>query len=369
MRRQIGSIRKLGKDCYQVSVTTGYDPETGKQRRKSKVVRGSKRNAEVELQVLAAKHHAETETNLTVEEFVKEKYLPGFEEKVKAGKAKQRTYESYEERLRLHVLPFIGDVELRDLKPSHVRACQDAAATDAMKLEVRKALSAMLKEAVYDGLVPYNPVQSVRPPDRSKYEPEVLDLEDVEVYLWHFRGTRIEPVVLLAIGGAYRRGELAALMVEDINFETGTVTVDDAYVEARAGTLHETPKNHKPRTNKLPRFVIDRLKEILPSSGHIITRPDGGMMKPASIEQLYKRTRDKLPEGVPRITLKNLRHTSLTMAYDATGDLQAVAGHGGHSEAVSKRHYIREHDAQETRLVDAVDEYFAKVVGRVAENN
>ena len=282
-------------------------------------------------------------------------------ELVKQGKFKQRTLESYEERLRLHVLPYIGGVKLADLKPTHIRKMQDNIKSDPMKREARRVISAVLKDALYDELITSNPVNSVRPPDPSDYEPEVLDLQDIEVYLWHFKDTRIENVVLLALGGAYRRGEICALDVEDINLETGEVTIDDAYVASiKDQALHETTKTGEKRNNFLPRFVLERLRVTLPESGPIARRHDGERLTPAAVSRLYRKIQKTLPEGVPRISLKNLRHTSLTMVFDATGNFDAVKEHGGHaSQNTSRRFYVRAHEHQKKQAAKAVDALFS----------
>lgn len=358
MRRALGSIRELGKNHYKVSATVGVDPKTGRQKRKSKNVRGSRRQAEAVLQTILNQYTDQVISDITVSEYAELKFIPHLRSEHKKGHLKLRTIESYEERLRLHVLPMIGNIPISDIKPSHLRKCQNEQKTDAMKVEVRKTLSVLFKEAAYDELIPSNPMLSVKPPKKPIYEPEVLDIEDIEVYLWHFRDTRAEALVLLALGGAYRRGEIAALNVDDINLDTGWVTIDDTFVEAKAGTKHETRKNHKVLRNKLPSFIVDRLREILPESGAVIQTLKGERMRPTSIRHLYERIRNTLPEGVPRIPLKNLRHTSLSAAFDATGSVDRVANHGGHTKEVSKKNYIRQHNDQEEILSDDLDNFF-----------
>lgn len=358
MRRSIGSIRQLGEDHYKVCITIGTDSDTGNQKRKYKTVRGSKRQAEVVLQTMIAQYSDALQSDITISEYVNTVFIPRLHDELNKGNYKQRTVESYEDRLRLHVLPQIGHITFSALKTSHVRKCQDSGATEAMRKEIRKTLSILFKEAAYDDLIAYNPVLSVRPPKPSEYEPMVLDVEDIEVYLWHFKDTRAEPIILLAIGGAYRRGEIAALNVEDIDLDTGWVTIDDTYVETKNGIKHETRKNRKAHRNKLPSFIVERLREILPESGAVIQTLTGERMQPTSIRHLYERIRDKLPEGVPRITLKNLRHTSLSAAFDATGNVDRVANHGGHTKQVSKKNYIRQHDDQEETLSDDMDNFF-----------
>lgn len=362
MRRSVGSISELGKDRYKVTVTVGVDPETGRQRRKSKTVRGSKRKAEAVLQMMLRECGDTSDSDVTISEYAELRFIPHLRAELANGHYKLNTVENHESRLRRHILPQIGDIRFSELRTSHVRMCQDAAPTDGLRVEVRKTLSILFREAAYDELVDHNPVNSVRPPKPSTYEPMVLDMEDIEVYLWHFRDTRAEALVLLALGGAYRRGELAALDVDDIDLDSGWVTVDDTYVESSHDVIHGTRKNKKALTNRLPSFVVERLRDILPESGPVFQRADGGRMRPSSISQMYERIRDTLPDGVPRITLKNLRHTALSAAFDATGSVDRVAGHGGHTKKVSEKHYIRQHEDQEIRLSDDLDAFYREAL-------
>lgn len=357
---------RLGDNHWKVGITIGKDAKTGKQARKWKNVRGSERDAERALMQLLAEYDQSPGegVEVTFGDYAEAVYLPRILKEVEKreaggrGKYKRRTYEEYAGRLRRHIIPYIGDKRLRSIKPKDIKAMLSHAETDSIAREARKMVSFVFKEAIYDEYADNNPVDSVRAPLPSDYEPELLDTEDIEVYLWHFRDTRAEPIVLLAIGGSYRRGELAALDVEDIDFRTGKVTIDDEYIHTKTkGDIYDAPKNDKTRTNFLPRSILQRLKEILPESGPIMTNPrTGERMKPESISQLYERVRDKLPEGVPRITLQNLRHSSLSLVFDATGSMESARGHAGHgTEAVTRKHYVRAHDLQEMRTAEAMD--------------
>ena len=359
MRSAKGSVYPLGPDRWRVQIEAPRDANTGKRSRPSTIVRGSRKKAEqVKAQMLIDAGYVSISSDIDVEEYAHSVFLNRKKKLIAKGKFKIRTLESYEERLRLHILPYIGHVQVQELRPIHVRMVQDAAPTDAVAREARKVLSSMITEAMYDELLASNPVKNVRPIDESDYEPEQLDVEDMEVYLWHFKDTRVENVVLLAIGGAYRRGEIVALNAEDINLDTGLVVIDDALVESREGTIPETPKNHKARTNVIPAVILERLRETLPESGPVITTLKGDRMKPNSVRKLYEKTLSTIPEGVPRIPLKNLRHTSLTAVYDATGKMDSSQIHGGHSsEITTKKYYVRPHDTQKYAAAEAVDAF------------
>src|SRR5262245_22787601 len=49
-------------------------------------------------------------------------YLTYWLEEVVCKQRTPKTYRSYEQQLRLHILPALGDIELRHLRPQHVRA-------------------------------------------------------------------------------------------------------------------------------------------------------------------------------------------------------------------------------------------------------
>ena len=359
MRSAQASIVEIEKGKrYRVFVEAGRDINTGKRKRYSKRVSGSRKDAEkAKLELLIKAGETDVVSGLTVAEYCHDVFLPNRQKLVAEGKMKRRTVETYEDRIRLHIEPTLGNIKMSDLTPKVVRRWLEGMDRDSIRREAYKALHAICQRAVYDDQIPSNPVSRVEPPKPSGYEPDVLDMEDIEVYLWHFRGTRIEPVVLLVMGGAFRRGEIDALDAEDINLSTGMVEIDDAYVESRKGTIHETTKTGKSRSVHLPRIVLDRLREILPDSGPVARRKDGARMKPNSIRQLYVRTIKTMPEGVPRIPLKNLRHTSLTLAYDSGADIMDVSNRAGHSGIeITKRYYVRPKGNRDVKAAKMMDE-------------
>lgn len=351
MRSAEGSIIELDKGKrYRVMVTAGYD-KNGKRIRKTATVRGSRKDAErkkIELLIAAG---VDVQTELTLEEYIIEYFLPQRRKTTKAS-----TVENYERRIRNHMLPAIGDVKLSELTPAIIRRWLENVGAPTVQRECRKMIKMICQQAMYDDHLASNPVDRVKPPKVKQYNPDVLDAQDCEVYLWHFRDTRSEPAVLIAIGCGLRRGEIIALNVDDINPVTGAVTVDDAYVPVKSGVKHETPKSESGyRVVHMPKVLLDRLLQIIPKSGPVIQKLDGSRMRPEVLTHLYEKERRTLPSDVPRISLKNLRHTSLTMAYDTSGDIMAVKERAGHSSInITQRYYVRpkgERDVQTAKLI------------------
>lgn len=346
MRSAKGSITKLGTNHWRVRVSRkGYDPKTGKPLPPlSENVRGSRVKAEeTKLRLLAKAGEDVADSSMGLRLYVETYYIPAKKALIAQGKFKRSTLAHYEDRLRLYIYPTFGDTALKDITAPKVRNWLAGFDKPTIAKEAHKTLSSVLSFAVYDLRLKDNPCKRVQRPESARYQPHPLDLEDIEAYMYFYRDTTIEAAVLLAIGGGFRRGEMCALDVSDIDFATGEVVVDDTYIVVRGDAIDETPKSESGyRTVHLPMSITARLAEILPSDGPVLRGKDGGRMYPSAVSRAYSRIKAKLPDGVPRIPLKDLRHSSLTLAYEAGAEALALKDRGGHSNIdTTRRYYVR----------------------------
>lgn len=130
------------------------------------------------------------------------------------------TYEGTERRLRLHVLPVLGDLELRNIKPSTVQSW--LAGVDGAPSSVRIMLvnlSAILSAAVEDQLIPANPCDSptVKPPATEKRRIVPWSSEKVHAVVESHRN-EFRGVPVLGAGCGLRQGEIFGLHVDDVDF-------------------------------------------------------------------------------------------------------------------------------------------------------
>lgn len=331
----------------------------GKRKRMSKTIRGTRQEAEMlRLKMLAETFSGEV-SKMTVREYIEAVYLP---EKLRTSKL--ATYETYERRCRTFILPALGDVRIASIKVPTVMRWLAGIEGEKRRVEARRMLSMVMHHAMGSGAIESNPAAALGRVTVEVYRPVVLDAEDIEVYLWHFRDTPAEPQVLLAIGGGFRRGEICALNVEDIDPATGIVRVDDAYVAAGEGHMHHerTKTAHGEREVVLPPSILRRLLEIMPEGGPVCHTHDGHRCHPQYLSTAYRRWLERLPEGVPRLPLKNLRHTSLTLAYDSGADILAVSRRAGHaSTGITVRYYVRPQGARDRATADAMEEALGRV--------
>src|SRR5829696_361902 len=80
---------------------------------------------------------------------------------------RQRTYERYEQLVRVHIVPALGRLKLKNVTPAHVRGLCRSKLEDGLAPRtvqyIHRTLSKALEQTVNDGLIPRNAASSVKP--------------------------------------------------------------------------------------------------------------------------------------------------------------------------------------------------------------
>lgn len=349
-RHGAGSVYELEKGKrYRVRVSVGYDRDTGKRRVVSKNVRGTRRDAERELARLLVQYsRGEAPTKSTLSEFFYSYYLPDARNRLRPS-----TVDCYEKDFRVLLEAPLGCYELAKITPVAVDGLLGAL-PEARRRKAYAMLRQILNKAVRWDFIDSSPMKRVEPPKSSSYEPEVLSASEASAYLEYFKGTSIEAAVLVAIGAGLRRSEIIALDWDDIR--NGAVHVSKGITKTSNGLHTDEPKSRFGiRTVHLPSSVSNRLEELR-GEGPLLVGVDGKRMTPDALSHRYGILAAKLPDGLSRISLKNLRHTSLTLALEGGADILAVSRRGGHSgPGITSRYYLRPHESVDKSAADGID--------------
>lgn len=180
------------------------------------------------------------------------------------------TMERYRSRLRVHLVPAWGDKALNQIKPSEVETWAKTLSAGT-EPTVRSQLSTMLEDAVYEGLIDFNPAQKRKRRGRYKrrmgsekvwvYEADVLRVAN------NLRVLRGEWAFVLAVLAAFtgmRWGELVGLKREFVWLDRGAVRVEWQLVEHDDGTFEEKPPKYESRrTLLIPPFLVAILRDFL----------------------------------------------------------------------------------------------------------
>lgn len=364
MRSAKGSIQKLGPDYYRVQVTCGKDPITGKPKRKSKNVRGSRAEAElVRARLLAQTGDTEdARAIVTLDEFFWNYYLPDAKTKIRAT-----TLDGYMVHYKNEVQPVFGGMLLSDIKPIQITFWLNSFNTVSKRFEAFKMLRILLNQAVRWDLLDSNPCDRVQPPRKKKKRPKTLAARHAIFYLNFFRGHQLEAAVLVFIGGGLSRSECVALDWADISRD-GTITVDDGVTVVGGKPHHDATKNEfRVRKVHLPKTITDRLNEIREADDvPICHEKNGKRMNPDRVTRLYGRKLKDLPPDVPRIMIKNLRHTSLTLVIESCGDVYAASRRGGHSStSTTEDFYLEPDESLDIETASKYEDYLLAVGSKI----
>jgi integrase len=150
---------------------------------------------------------------------------------------KYGTHYSYVGNLSNHLLPCFGTKALRDISRTDVRQlCTEKLAAGYAAASVGKMLAvlrAILGQAVEDGILAVNFASRSGKfvPKTSRKRSKVFAPDATEAVLKIARENHpdIYPALLLGFRAGLRIGEVCALSWEDVDFETGTLTVRRTY--------------------------------------------------------------------------------------------------------------------------------------------
>jgi len=180
------------------------------------------------------------------------------------GTVRQRTYERYEQIVRVHLKPGLGRQQLKTLTPAHVRSLYKEKLLTLSPRTVNYihvTLHKALKDAVSDGLVPRNVCDAVKSPRPGKKEVTPLTQNQARSLLAAARGDRLEALYIVALHCGLRQGELLGLKWEDVDLNAGTLSVRRTLSETRMeGFKYESPKSGKGRSVKLSQGATDALR-------------------------------------------------------------------------------------------------------------
>ncbi len=192
-------------------------------------------------------------------------------------KIRPTTQETYESRIRLHIIPEIGDIPLNKLtqndlqqfygrlKKSGRKRFTDKygeGLSDRMVRMCHATCRSALEKAVQDGLIRVNPAIGCKLPPKKAREMQVLTREELQRFLIQAKFEGYYEVFLLDLATGLRRGELMALQWDDLNFKTGVLNVSKQVYDVRGQLQISTPKTkNSVRKIVLPPAVVAVLQE------------------------------------------------------------------------------------------------------------
>ncbi|WP_407077446.1 tyrosine-type recombinase/integrase [Streptomyces sp. SCSIO 30461] len=173
------------------------------------------------------------------------------------------TIKRIDERVRLHILPHLGAVALRDVSATVLRgyiATLEGECSPRYARQILTSLSNIFETAIDDKRLVRNPMRAktVRWPKAPDEEREAWPLATAQRVRDVING-RYRIAVVIALGCGLRQGEVFGLSPQDIDFERGVIRVR-RQVQLLYGRLYfALPKGGKTRVVDMPSSVATEL--------------------------------------------------------------------------------------------------------------
>lgn len=150
------------------------------------------------------------------------------------------TLRGYKSVIRAHLKPEFGLIQVKDLSPQRIRQwITNLKLTQKSIRNILSPLRVILDRAVNDDLIAENPLDRVKPKElikinsrESTHKIDPLNPEEISDLLNSADG-QIKNLFQFAIFSGLRTSELIALTWDDIDFESGTATINKALVQGK----------------------------------------------------------------------------------------------------------------------------------------
>lgn len=261
-----------------------------------------------------------------------------------------RTWQRYEEYLRIHVVPGLGKIPVARLGPADLErlyaAKLQAGLSPTTIAHLHTVIHTALAKALSWGLVGRNVAELATPPRVSRREMKTLDAAQARVFLQAAASDRFEALYVLALSTGMRQGELLGLRWQDVDLDAGTLSVTATLQRGRGGyalTEPKTPRSRRrvflaaPAVAALRRHKVRQLEERLrlgpawQENGLVFTSEAG---RPVNATNICRREFYPLLQrcSLPKIRFHDLRHTAATLLLERGMHQKIVADMLGHSD-------------------------------------
>ena len=361
MRSPRGSIRRRGRESWELAVRlNGW--------RVTRTVRAAS-ESDAENALLDFRRELRDagvpDRDPTMAELTQE-WLP-----VVRNRVKERTARRYAELLTLHVLPVVGALKVRELRPGDVQRVIDgvsAKRSSRTALHTFRVLSEVLSEAQRWGVVDANIAKAVRPPRPERPALRIPDAAETRTLLAAMSGSIAEGPAILAAACGLRVGESCVLLWKSVEPEHSRLRV---VATMHRGGRSEPKTRRSRRTVAVPAFAVTYLTDhrrvqaerrlasvAWVDDGYVFDRGGGVPLSVESVSRRFGQLAERA--GLADIRAHDLRHSYTTRLLEAGVHPKVVSEALGHSVGITLDTYSHVMPSMSQVAADAIEAVFGK---------
>ena len=307
------------------------------------------------------------------------------------------TYESYEQHIKDHIVPLIGQIKVKELTGTHIQkmynTLQEPKANGGHEIspatitKIKNILSGALKQALTNRIIRFNPLLESKAPKVDDPEIRILTKAEQQQFITVLPFYHTGNMFAVALATGIRIGELCALDIKDIDREQKLIHITKTAgrrKDKRTGevSIKIGPPKTKHSIRKIPlmpsvEIMLDRQAQLVSdlrvkagenwSENTLVFPTDKGNIHDlsglrSSMGRVLKRA------GLPHMTIHALRHTYATTALNYGVAAQNVARLLGHKDgATTLKFYAHYINAEAMTQLKTLEEQNVSHLGITAE--
>lgn len=267
------------------------------------------------------------------------------------------TINGYAVNINNHIVPAIGNLRLKDIKPSTLESFY----TDLMREKqlsaktvkyIHNVLKVAFKSAVDDKIIEDNPCLKAKTPKVPKFKSKLLSLQQLQTLLSAIDGDKFEVEIKLATMLGLRKGEVLGVRIDDLDTSKHSLHIQRQVSIVRDNTVDTKSQYYgikplKSESSDRVLFISQDIETLIlrkdiynksqkkllgtqyQDNGLICCNDDGTVMSPQTLYHAFKRILKQC--GLPDIRFHDLRHSYATLCIDLNIPLKVISQNLGHS--------------------------------------
>ena len=293
-------------------------------------------------------------------------------EVVEPNRARSTVY-GYSNIIKNHIKPALGKIPLQELSPGELQAYYLSMREQGLGCNTvhkhHQLLFTALECAVKQEVLPRNPARRVEPPAKVHPRHTFYTTEQLGELFRAAEGEPLEPAVKLAGYLGLRRSEICGLRWDNVNLESGTLTVCVARTAVGGVAVNKGPKTESSmrtlgiagltdleevlRKTRREQAERRKTKPNFNAEDFVLVNAHGQPYAPDYVSAWF--TKFVLDNGLPYLTLHGLRHSFASAANELHIPLFKISKALGHSNtAVTSQVYTHLFDDTQNEVLNRV---------------
>ncbi|MBQ9270160.1 MAG: tyrosine-type recombinase/integrase [Oscillospiraceae bacterium] len=342
-------MRKRSDGRWEARYSVGFNPETGKQIQKS-IYGKSQKDVQQKLHQILAEidngDYIEAE-KITVGQWL-DIWLRDYTINLKPA-----TMSVYEEHVRVHLKPYLGNVMMDKLTPQRVQRLYNTLLREnnlspKTIININGVFHSALEMARKLGYLKTNPLDAVVLPKVEKPPLKTMEREELVRFLDAIKGNRYEKILFVTLFTGLRQGEVLGLTWDCVNFENNTLLINKQHnrVKGEKEYKFSTLKNERIRVLTVAQEVMDVLRQQKEqqetwakaagsawnnADNLVFTNELGRFIANQALYRNYKAIVKKI--GLGDLRFHDLRHAYSVNSLQAGDDIKTLQENLGHATA------------------------------------